>query len=76
MRNILILASNVNFKLVDILRIIDDKEANRIVNTSKILKENLSKCKNAQVFMVGDSKSDLTLEQIGQVLEKLDKSQH
>ena len=75
MRNILILASNVDFKLVDALRIINAEEANRIVNTSKILKENLSKCKNVQVFMVGDGKSDLTLEQIGQVLEKLDKSQ-
>lgn len=72
MRNILILAGDVQDPLGSIVAFASENE--RDINTAKTLKESLSSCKGHNVSVVGDGKSSLSLEQIGQALDNLDNA--
>lgn len=70
MRNVLILAGDVSFDEVNFvaLKYASEKEE-KIVNTAKTLKESLSSCTGNNVSIVGDGRSCLSIEQIGQALD-------
>ncbi len=75
MRNVLILAGDVSFDDVSFV-VLEDvaEEEKKVVNTAKTLKESLSSCKGNNVAIVGDGRSRLSLEQIGQALDNLDNA--
>ena len=75
MRNILILAGDVRFDDAYFTIFEDDshrEKAEKVVNTAKTLKESLSCCKGTNVYIVGDGRSTLSLDQIEQAMNNLD----